>query len=57
MSLSNGMSSVKRTTYKLIDGLREYVSDTVFIEKSDFRGDDILDVPKYHEFDIKHLGG
>jgi hypothetical protein len=63
MPLSNGRASVKRTTYRFVDGLREYVSDTVFQaanygepEESVETADVASDRAPGYEFQVTQLG-
>ena len=62
MPLSDTKASVKRTTYKFISGLKEFVSDTVFTIKyqccQDFVTgmDEAAYIPRPYEFEVTKLG-
>lgn len=62
MPLSDTKASVKRTTYKFINGLKEFVSDTVFTIKyqccqdSVVGMDEAIYVPRAYEFEVTKLG-
>jgi hypothetical protein len=62
MPLSNTIASVKRTTYKFVNGLREFVSDTVFTIKyqccqdSVVGMDEAIYIPRAYEFEVTKLG-
>ncbi len=62
--MSDGLASIKRTTYKFVNGLREFVSDTLFIIKyeccldsvEEVVGDTVYYIPKFYEFELTNLG-
>lgn len=62
MPLSETKASVKRTTYKFINGLKEFVSDTVFTIKyqccqdSVVGMDEAIYIPRAYEFEVTQLG-
>ncbi len=62
MPLSETKASVKRTTYKFINGLKEFVSDTVFTIKyqccqdSVTGMDEAIYIPRAYEFEVTKLG-
>lgn len=61
MRMSDELVSVKRTTYKYVKGLREFVSDSLFTMKYECCQDSVIEeqaanIPKSYEFEIKNLG-
>jgi hypothetical protein len=62
MPLSDTKASVKRTTYKFINGLKEFVSDTVFTIKYQCCQDSVVGmeeaiyIPRAYEFEVTNLG-
>jgi len=59
--MSDDLASVKRTTYRFVNGLREFVSDTLFTIKYGWRGDSAsadfaTGFPKEYEFEVTKLG-
>lgn len=62
MPLSDSKASVKRTTYKFVKGLKEFVSDTVFTIKYQCCQDSVvgmeerIDIPRAYEFEVTKLG-
>ncbi|NBW36596.1 MAG: hypothetical protein EBR30_16555 [Cytophagia bacterium] len=62
---SDRRNAIKRTTYKYIDGVKEFVSDTTFIIKGDYASNVILSIgidsaigmpQNTYEFQIENLG-
>lgn len=60
MPMSNGLASVKRTTYRFVDGLKEFVSDTLFTRKYECCYDSVSESAGYiseaYEFEVTKLG-
>lgn len=61
MPLSDTQASVKRTTYKFVNGLKEFVSDTIFTIKYQCCQDSATEevgiyIPKSYEFEVTKLG-
>ena len=59
--LSDGLESIKRTTYKYVSGMREFVSDTLFTRKNqniyEYAADSVAARPREsYQFGLTNLG-
>lgn len=61
MQLSDELASVKKTTYRHVNGLKEFVSDTLFTTKYECCQDSVMeqaadDIARPYEFKVTKLG-